>query len=146
MMDEQERRDTNETEMDEPEKRETTEAEEQYSEAGKKHTEAEKLYAQAERQHNEAGEQYTQAEKQYTDTTEASKQSEIKRREEAEQRRAPQPFGEAAHRLFLDMWEYVGVDVHDYVNARVPENLLQDLHGLLTFLSNSRQMSGRLVT
>jgi hypothetical protein len=35
MMEEQERRDTNETEMDEQEKRETTEAEEQYSEAGK---------------------------------------------------------------------------------------------------------------
>ncbi len=74
--------------MDEQEKRETAEAERQYSEAGKKHAEAEELYAEAERQHNEAGDQYAEAQKQYTDTLEASKQAGVKRREEAEQRRA----------------------------------------------------------
>src|SRR5215210_2450169 len=74
MMDEQERPEANEAEMDEQEQRETAEAEKQYSEAGKQHTEAEKRYAEAE--------------KQYTDTMEASKQAGAKRREEAEQRRA----------------------------------------------------------
>jgi hypothetical protein len=88
MMDEQERPEANEAEMDEQEKRETAEAEKQYSEAGKQHTEAEKRYAEAERQHNEAEDQYTEAEKQYADTMEASKQAGVKRREEAEQRRA----------------------------------------------------------
>jgi hypothetical protein len=51
----------------------------------------------------------------------------------------PQPFAKAAHRLLLDMWEYMGVDVHRYVDARVPENLLQDLHELLTLEPEGRE-------
>src|SRR5215212_8398191 len=75
-MDERERPEANEVEVDEQEKRE--------------HTEAEKLYAEAQRQYNEAGDQYTEAEKQYTDTMEAAKQAGVKRREEAEQQQQQQ--------------------------------------------------------
>ncbi|GEM_PF-2446629 len=70
--------------MDEQEKQEFTEAEKQYSEAGKKHT--------------EAGKQYAAAEKQYTDTMEASKQAGVKRREEAEQRRAEEEAQQQANK------------------------------------------------
>jgi len=52
---------------------------------------------------------------------------------------APQPFGEAAHRILLDVWEYAGVDVHGYVDAGVPENLLQDLNRLLTLEPEGRE-------
>jgi hypothetical protein len=39
----------------------------------------------------------------------------------------------------LDVWEYVGVDVHGYVDAGVPENLLQDPHRLLTLEPEGRE-------
>jgi hypothetical protein len=74
MMDEQERRETNESEIDEQEKQEVEEAE--------------RLYAEAEKQHTEAEERYSEAEKQHTNAVHAAKQSGVKRREEAEQRRA----------------------------------------------------------
>jgi hypothetical protein len=73
MMDENERPETNEAEIDEQEKQEVEEAE--------------RLYAEAEKQHTEAEERYSEAEKQHTNAVGAAKQSGVKRREEAEQQR-----------------------------------------------------------
>ncbi len=142
--------------MDEQEKRETAEAEKQYSEAGKKHTEAEKLYAEAERQHNEAEDQYTAAEKQYTDTLEASKQAGVKRREEAEQRRAAEEEAEQqqaneAAKQFADAvrasYQAVakrGVEAQA-LNAQLTQQFFTDvINNLRTQTEDTRQMTQQL--
>jgi hypothetical protein len=142
--------------MDEQEKRETAEAEKQYSEAGKKHTEAEKLYAEAERQHNEAEDQYTAAEKQYTDTLEASKQAGVKRREEAEQRRAAEEEAEQqqaneAAKQFADAvrasYQAVakrGVEAQA-LNAQLTQQFFTDvINNLRTQTEDTREMTQQL--
>src|SRR5829696_1565383 len=155
MMDEQERPEANEAEMDEQEKRETAEAEKQYSEAGKQHTEAEKRYAEAERQHNEAEDQYTEAEKQYADTMEASKQAGVKRREEAEQRRAEEEAEQQANeaaKQFADAVRASYQTVADRsvsaqeLNAQLTQQFFTDvINNLRTQTEDNRAMTQELV-
>jgi len=154
MMDEQERPEANEAEMDEQEKRETAEAEKQYSEAGKQHTEAEKRYAEAERQHNEAEDQYTEAEKQYADTMEASKQAGVKRREEAEQRRAEEEAEQQANeaaKQFADAVRASYQTVADRsvsaqeLNAQLTQQFFTDvINNLRTQTEDNRAMTQEL--
>src|SRR5215204_962820 len=145
MMDEQERPEANEAEMDEQEKRETAEAEKQYSEAGKQHTEAEKRYAEAERQHNEAEDQYTEAEKQYADTMEASKQAGVKRREEAEQQanEAAKQFADAVRASYQTVADR-SVSAQE-LNAQLTQQFFTDvINNLRTQTEDNRAMTQEL--
>jgi hypothetical protein len=132
MMDEQEKRETNEAAMDEQEKREI-------EEAGR-------LYAEAEKQHTEAEKQYSEAEKQHTNAVSAARQAGATRREEAEQRRAAEAAEQFADAVRASYQAVADRSVSaQALNAQLTQQFFTDvINNLRTQTEDTREMSQQL--